>query len=124
MNKQHKEENTKTITSNITSTNDCPLFLDGLGGTNFANNTGLAALASLLNDDVAEVVEGSEKKSNNEKKSQSQTKVQLKSGGGKVKTTGKRNNHTPYSKEKNKDDDKKKSASLGEAQLFLNMWKI
>ena len=123
-----KMEDTKTSSSNTTSNDhppDCPLFMNDLGGTNFANNTGLAALASLLNDNVEEeVVEGSEKSSsNNKKKSQSQPK--LKSGGGKVKKpTGKRNNHTPYSKEKTKDDDKKKSASLGEAQLFMNMWKI
>jgi len=145
MNKQHKEDDTNTTQNRLSiktetynmkekemraelptsDRSNCPLFMDGLGGTNFEKNTGLAALASLLNDDVEEeVVEGSEKSSsNNKKKAQSQPK--LKSGGGKVKKpTGKRNNHTPYSKEKTKDDKKKKSASLGEAQLFMNMWKI
>lgn len=100
------------------SSSDCPLFMDGLP-SDFAANAGLAAIASLLNDD--DEVEG-EKES---KTAGATSELRLKSGGGKAKKTSKRNNHSPYSKEKNKTNEKeKKKASLGEAQLFLNLWKI
>ena len=114
----------KDDTSSGSTTSDCPLFMDGLP-SNFAQNSSLAAIASLLNDDGEE--EG--KECNKKTVSQSNSSVHLQSGGGKVKkTTGnKRNNHNPYSKDKNSTDNggkDKKKASLGEAQLFMNMWKL
>eukprot|EP01083_Nonionella_stella_P129330 392412_1 len=103
-----------------TSSSDCPLFMDGLP-SDFAANSGLAAIAALLNDDDDGGEDGDEKAS---KERESKITVNLKSGGGKVtKKTSKRNN-SPYSKGKNKNGKEKKKASLGEAQLFLNMWKI
>jgi hypothetical protein len=96
----------------------CPLFMDGLP-SHFAQNSALAAIASLIDDDSGEECKDARKKG-----SQSST-VDYKSGGGKVKKTGKRNNHSPYSKEEGtRNNGGKKSTTLGEAQLFLNMWKI
>ena len=114
----------KEDSSSGSTTSDCPLFMDGLP-SNFAQNSSLAAIASLLNDDDQK--EG--KECNKKTVSQSNSSVHLQSGGGKVKkTTGnKHNNHNPYSKDKNSTDNggkDKKKASLGEAQLFMNMWKL
>ncbi|KAL3788490.1 hypothetical protein ACHAW5_004065 [Stephanodiscus triporus] len=97
----------------------CPLFMDGLP-SHFAQNSALAAIASLIDDDAS----GEECKDARKKGSQSST-FDYKSGGGKVKKTGKRSNHSPYSKEKGtRNNGGKISTTLGEAQLFLNMWKI
>ena len=105
--------------SSSTSSSDCPLFMDGLP-SHFAQNSALAAIASLIDDDAS----GEEFKGARKKSSQSST-VDLKSGGGKVKKTGKRNNHSPFSKEKGRrNNGGKMSTTLGEAQLFLNLWKI
>eukprot|EP00584_Thalassiosira_punctigera_P023031 CAMPEP_0172553776 /NCGR_PEP_ID=MMETSP1067-20121228/51663_1 /TAXON_ID=265564 ORGANISM="Thalassiosira punctigera, Strain Tpunct2005C2" /NCGR_SAMPLE_ID=MMETSP1067 /ASSEMBLY_ACC=CAM_ASM_000444 /LENGTH=146 /DNA_ID=CAMNT_0013342007 /DNA_START=99 /DNA_END=539 /DNA_ORIENTATION=+ len=99
------------------SSAECPLFMEGLP-SDFASNAGLAAIASLLDDD------GEEKKGEITKKKHLESTIHLKSGGGKVKKTSKLNNPSPYNKRKNKDEKKNRKASLGEAQLFLNMWKI
>lgn len=117
--------------SSSSSSNDCPLFMDGLQ-SNFAQNTALAALASLLDDDDADRY----KETDNRKAatpSKATTHVN-KSGGGKASKIMERrgNNFSPYSKGKEdglrKEDgdkkEKKKGATLGEAQLFLNMWKL
>ncbi|KAL7545401.1 hypothetical protein ACHAWF_008751 [Thalassiosira exigua] len=99
---------------------DCPLFMDGLP-SDFAENAGLAAIAALIDDN-----EDDESKETPKKKPCQKT-VRLKSGGGKVKITCKRNARSPYDKQKNKndnDDEGRRKATLGEAQLFLNMWKI
>ena len=98
-------------------TSSCPLFMDGLP-SDFASNDGLAAIACLLNDDGEE--EGGEISKNK----QQPTTVHLKAGSGKVKKTRVRNNHSPYHKNKNNNEKDKKMATIGEAQLFLNMWKI
>jgi hypothetical protein len=85
----------------------CPLFLNSLP-TNFASNSGLAAIASLFNDES----DGE----NNERKEGRTSEVHLKSGGGKAtkqRTLNRR--HSPY---------KKKETSVSEAQLFLSMWKM
>lgn len=117
----------KDDSSSGSSTSDCPLFMDGLP-SNFAQNSSLAAIASLLNVDDEEEEEEEGKECNKKTVPQSNT-IQLQSGGGKVKkTTGnKRHNHNPYSKDKNSTDNggkDKRKASLGEAQLFMNMWKL
>jgi hypothetical protein len=86
---------------------NCPLFMTGLP-KDFSTNPGLAAIASLLEDDE-ERVEIKEKRRNLELKPSV--------GGGKVKRNKKsRATNSPY-------PDKKK-ASLGEAELFLKMWKL
>ena len=133
-------------TTTNASNDDCPLFCDGLP-SNFSENAGLAAIASLLNDEDCDY--DKEKECNTEEKQQSQsqsssatteTSIQLlKSGGGggKVKKKSREksgsNKYSPYNKDnknkanEGKKNDKKKqktSTSLGEAQLFLNMWKL
>lgn len=96
----------------------CPLFMDGLP-SDFAVNAGLMAIAALIDDD------GEKKEVDISKTKASLSTVHFKSGGGKVKKARKRNNIIPYGKQEDKDSDKKKeNTSLGEAQLFLNMWKI
>ncbi|KAL7446614.1 hypothetical protein ACHAXM_011636 [Skeletonema potamos] len=109
--KEEEEDNAST----------CPLFMEGLP-SNFAKNKGLSALASLLNDE-----EDDYKKQNIDKEdSNSMSKVELKSGGGKVQRKNRRKVcSSPYNKEKKKVNlDKKVGTSVGEAQLFLNLWKI
>ena len=61
----------KEDSSSGSTTSDCPLFMDGLP-SNFAQNSSLAAIASLLNDDEEE--EG--KECNKKTVSQSKT-IQL-----------------------------------------------
>jgi hypothetical protein len=114
----NKDYSKGASSSSTTTSGDCPLFMDGLP-SEFAQNSALAAIASLIDDDV-----GVEDFKDEKKGSQSST-VDFKSGGGKVNKTGKRNNHSPYSKEKGKRrNGEKKATTLGEAQLFLSMWKI
>lgn len=88
--------------------------------SDFQHNSALAAIASLIGDNV------SDEDVEDKKKSSQLITVDLKSGGGKAKrTTYKRNNRSPYSKEKGTmNNGREKSTTLGEAQLFLNMWKI
>ena len=101
----------------------CPLFMDGLP-TNFAENKSLAAIASLLNDEEDDYSDT--KKQTAEKEDSIMSKVELKSGGGKVKRKSRplRKGSSPYNKDKKKVQNDKKAASVGEAQLFLNLWKI
>ena len=98
----------------------CPLFMDGLP-TNFAENKSLAAIASLLNDEEDDYSDT--KKQTAKKEDSIMSKVELKSGGGKVKRKSRRK-QGPYNKDKKKVQNDKKAASVGEAQLFLNLWKI
>ena len=97
--------------------------MDGLP-SDFAQSSALAAIASLIDDD-------DDCKDDNHKKSASHFHLstageELKSGGGKIKMTGnKRNNrHSPYNKDMGATIKGEKKATLGEAQLFLGMWKI
>ena len=77
----------------------------------FSSNSGLAAIASLL-DDEEPIEETKETRRTHE--------VKPSIGGGKVKRNVKsRAKSMPYPSNK-----KGKKASLGEAQLFLNMWKL
>eukprot|EP00986_Skeletonema_menzelii_P017899 scaffold22656_cov147-Skeletonema_menzelii.AAC.16 len=95
----------------------CPLFMDGLP-TNFAHNKHLAAIASLLNDEEDDCKDT--KKQTAEKEDSIMSKVELKSGGGKVQRKSRRKGSSPY----NKDKKKVQNGNVGEAQLFLNLWKI
>jgi hypothetical protein len=102
----------------------CPLFMEGLP-TDFASNPQLAAIASLLeedddNDDDKEGKQHESRDTNNRK----QPSVVLGTvGGGKARRTRRRNQSTPYPATATETKSKNKT-SLGEAQLFLNMWKI
>eukprot|EP00565_Helicotheca_tamesis_P003459 CAMPEP_0185732238 /NCGR_PEP_ID=MMETSP1171-20130828/15484_1 /TAXON_ID=374046 /ORGANISM="Helicotheca tamensis, Strain CCMP826" /LENGTH=124 /DNA_ID=CAMNT_0028401681 /DNA_START=153 /DNA_END=527 /DNA_ORIENTATION=+ len=91
----------------------CPLFMEGLP-KDFTKNTGLAALASLLEED------DSSKDNSKSDRSPPQPSV----GGGKLRK-GSRNRstsrHQPYRKKSSKEN---RASSMGEAQLFLSMWKI
>lgn len=125
--------------SEIEMASNCPLFMDGLQ-SNFAQNTALAALASLLDDDEIDNDEHDDAdrcKETENKKSFDQSALSSpaathsnKSGGGKAaKIVTKRINYSPYSKgkqggTKESEEKQKKGATLGEAQLFLNMWKL
>ena len=100
----------------------CPLFMEGLP-KDFATNPSLAALASLLQND-----EDDDNK-NNEHDDTITNKplpVIMKSGGGKLRRSKGRqqrqSTNTPYAaKNKNKTEE---TASLGEAQLFMKLWKL
>mmetsp|Transcript_29254 Transcript_29254/g.45980 ORF Transcript_29254/g.45980 Transcript_29254/m.45980 type:complete len:123 (-) Transcript_29254:19-387(-) len=98
----------------------CPLFMDGLP-SNFAKNKSLAAIASLLNEEDDDY---DTKKQSADKEDGLMSKVELKSGGGKVQRKSRRKGSSPYNKDKKKVQHDKKAASVGEAQLFLNLWKI
>ena len=98
-----KEETTET----------CPLFMLGLPD-DFSSNPQLAALASLLDSDDDE-------NSKLPKTPVEETKFATSStGGGRIRRQKSRIRRTnePYSKPA------AKKASLGEAQLFLKMWKM
>ena len=91
----------------------CPLFMEGLP-SNFTSNPGLAAMASLMQDN------GDDDES---KKIMDLPKV----GGGKVNCTSSnrlRRRNTPYSVILGTKPKKKAQVSTGEAQLFLKMWKL
>jgi len=104
MNCDAKEENEESR---------CPLFMDGLP-KDFASNPALAAIANLLEEEPKD-----EEKS---KKSKCQT-VSLESGGGKACNRNRSLSRSIHRK-KPYDIPKKPKATLGEAQLFLKMWKM
>ena len=109
----------EAFSPDTSSSSDCPLFMEGLP-SDFQHNPALAAIASLIGDDA------SDEDVEDKKKSSQLTTVDLKPGGGKAKKTKRKlNNRSPYSKEKGMiNTGGKKSTTLGEAQLFLYMWKI
>ena len=94
----------------------CPLFMEGLP-SDFSSNHSLAAIASLLEEEDDDE-DATPKKKEYEAPS---TRV----GGGKVRRTparARRKEGRPYSEKKRKDDNK--AVSVGEANLFLKMWKL
>jgi len=115
-NSQHERNQDEEEQESETSCGDSkyfhPLFMDGLP-SDFASNPQLAAIASLMDDgDYKEECEAD-------------IKTMPKEGGGKV-----RRQHRKHSKKSNpyikpeKKKNKNRQTSLGEAQLFLNMWKL
>jgi hypothetical protein len=133
---QDQEENDQEMT--------CPLFMQSLP-RDFAHNPSLAALASLLNDDhhdppvddVSRGCDGGEVLTVNAVRT-----AALRSTGAKIRSAKSRSSHRktchpytrPESKSKQKQQQPAKSssstppitgrASVGEAQLFLKMWKL
>ncbi|KAI2497743.1 hypothetical protein MHU86_16738 [Fragilaria crotonensis] len=104
----------------------CPLFMDGLP-KDFSTNVHLAALASLMNDEVVENDDGDDESKQKPKSVASNGTTQsitTKKGGGKVDRRSQVRNKrqgVPYSKPTTT---KTPAASLGEAQLFLKMWSL
>jgi hypothetical protein len=95
----------------------CPLFMEGLPA-DFSKNPHLAALASLLEED---------EKDDDEEARQVESKKEgaaPQAGGGKVRSvkTRQRRKAVPYPQNVKKPA--KKEASVGEAHLFLKMWKL
>ena len=127
--------------------NNCPLFMSGLP-RDFASNPGLAAIASLLGETVEEEDDDNDAGRSRQNRSTKDTgsssrvaSVNPRAGGGKVggaaaasrrkgggsKASGASSNttkfrHRPYPTPDKKDA--KQKATVGEAQLFLNMWKL
>jgi hypothetical protein len=105
----------------------CPLFMEGLP-RNFDSNPHLAAIASLLEDTEEEGInEGVNSISKEPPSTHTTNPILLQvhpTGGGKVRRQSCRSSrsHKPYAIPKQ--ESKKKSATIGEAQLFLNMWKL
>lgn len=98
------------------ATNSCPLFMNSLP-SDFASNSGLAAIASLLDEE-------SESKDNIEKTAPIRTsEMKVNSGGGKATKQNPGIRHSPY-KSPNARGRKKDKTTVGEAQLFLSMWKV
>jgi len=91
----------------------CPLFMEGLP-KDFASNPALAAIANLLEEEP--------KDEDKSKKSKCQT-VSLESGGGKMSNRNRSLSRSIH-RRKPYDIPKKPKATLGEAQLFLKMWKM
>lgn len=95
----------------------CPLFMQGLP-KDFTKNTGLAALASLLEEEEEEEVTTDKKN-----KAPKMSLPAPTSRGGKVSRakSRKQRQNAPYQVSPKKN---KQAASLGEAQLFMKMWKL
>lgn len=92
----------------------CPLFMDGLP-SDFSTNPSLAALASLLNDNVDE--------SSPKTRAREASTTCTQAGGGKVqrKPNRSKRNFGPYKRDY---DRQKGDTTVGETNLFLKMWKL
>jgi hypothetical protein len=106
----------------------CPLFMHGLP-KDFSTNVHLAALASLMNgavdeDENDDIVDNGKRKPISGASNDTIQSIMTKKGGGKVdrkfQVRSKRQG-VPYSKPATR---KIPTASLGEAQLFFNMWSL
>ena len=127
----------------------CPLFMEGLP-RDFATNPQLAAIASLLDDEVREETTPSQEDENdnvtatvNNKKNrnsknlpssqkystqlqQSKSSKSYTTHSGKARNRRRKQRATPYPKLQDRKNEKQagnKSASVGEITLFMNMWK-
>ena len=113
------------------STPLCPLFMDTLP-SNFDSNPGLAAIASLLDEDDDEQEDKLEK----EKPIHSRFAISTTAAAAGPAGGGKASNHRRHSRTrrmgsapypsliKNDKPKEKKQATLGQAQVFLQLWKI
>jgi hypothetical protein len=107
----------------------CPLFTEGLP-TDFTTNPTLAAIASLLQEEEDD--KGKEKDDRDNSSTTPEVEIAARPGGGKLsRSKGRHRNRlktSPYASAVTKPQPKKppssESASLGEAQLFLKMWKL
>lgn len=109
----------------------CPLFMERLP-SDFAANSGLAAIASLLQDDDEQKEEEEDDEDDREILSRRKDAMSERTGGGKAVVARRRrksNRHCPYSKtttaeRKEMGVAKKSVTTVGEAQLFLSLWKM
>ena len=129
---KHETDDCASKSSSEDGPMSCPLFMQGLP-RDFATNPQLAALASLMNNDDEESESDSESDDKKIIGADSLTVVeqppQPSLGGGKVPSAKKKSrvqrSHRPYSNPKKKNIKKKSTdATIGEAQLFMNMWKL
>lgn len=107
-----KETNKPDEASATNTASFCPLFMDSLP-SNFSENPQLAAIASLLDEETEEEIIPCKEE-------------EPKPGGGKIgarsttRRRARRQRSAPYTVPKGKSG----AAKIGEAQLFLSMWKI
>ena len=132
-NKKESDEDENGIDSDSGSMT-CPLFMEGLP-SNFASNPHLAAIASLLDDEVRE--ETKENKAENDSTPEdkntstlscaqsSQTTISRHSKIlGKARKNCRRQRASPYPRPQDRTNEKTtKKTSVGEITLFMNMWK-
>ena len=149
--KKKRAEETAASPDDEASGPACPLFMSGLP-SDFASNPSLAAIASLLGDEeydsdvdvISKVRKGlrqggqdNHTASGGGKGAAAAAAAKPRAGGGKVGGAGaaRRNNksgskkksgshHRPYPTSDKKKGETKQKATVGEAQLFLNMWKL
>ncbi len=143
---QSQPSNNETQSDSDSGSMACPLFMEGLP-RDFATNPQLAAIASLLDDDVREeTASAKEEEEENEvativnnthsknapsiqkdrTQSQSMSSRKHLSHSGKARTRCRKQRASPYPRLQDRKNDKetaKKSASVGEITLFMNMWK-
>lgn len=106
------EKSCKAKTNDKDKGEECPLFMSGLPN-NFASNSGLAAIASFLGDEVSEEIE----EQKNQDKSQSRGN---KAGKRILKKASSLKKCSPY--QENLRKEKRKGTTIEEAQLYLSMW--
>lgn len=104
----------------------CPLFMEGLP-QNFSSNPHLAALSSLIDEEEDDAKQEATdenlptKRNKNPAPSNSAKQVP---GGGKVRHAKKSQKRKSKPYMKGKETPRKNKASMGEAQLFMKMWKL
>jgi hypothetical protein len=122
--KEDDDSNFQSDDSNERAT--CPLFMEGLP-PDFETNPGLSAIASLLNDDQQDEEHEDPKKKSEEAISLDNKPIP-RPGGGKAqrKSTRRKDRPSkPYERTSHSSGPTRKdSSTMGEAQLFLKMWKL
>uniref|UniRef100_A0A7S2VZR7 Uncharacterized protein n=1 Tax=Eucampia antarctica TaxID=49252 RepID=A0A7S2VZR7_9STRA len=116
--KEHNESNTKIDMKVEDDENYCPLFMNGLPA-DFANHPGLSAIASLLEEE-----ENPKEVARLKIKTISTSSHYPKAGGGKISARKSKTQRQKISKKKPYDLRSTPQSTLGEAQLYLNLWKI
>lgn len=142
---QSQPGNDETQSDSDSGSMACPLFMEGLP-RDFATNPQLAAIASLLDDNVREETEPANEEEENKvatiinnthskntpstqkdrAQSQSISSVKNRNRSGKARNQRRKQRASPYPRLQDRKNDKetgKKSASVGEITLFMNMWK-
>jgi hypothetical protein len=108
------------VEDDVESGVECPLFMDGLP-SDFRTNPQLAALASLLDDEDED--DGDAENGKTPLVSLRSSTRRPHAGGGKARSEhrGARMMSSPYQLP---DKPKPKKATIGEAHLFMKMWKL
>ena len=115
----------KDLEEGIEETIDCPLFMDGLP-KDFESNPQLAAIASLLDDEETSTKDDKKEAEKPPDDFHTNPKSPLKSRGSEARAKSRSRRQiaisSPYQQPTKSSTAKK--PSLGEAQLFLKMWKL